>query len=38
MTCYLDDDVDQDLLIQLGHTVLPHLIERPKRESYSLVD
>lgn len=28
----------EDLLIQLGHTVLPHVIERPKREAYRLVD
>ncbi len=28
----------EDLLIQLGHEVLPHVIERPKREAYRLVD
>jgi hypothetical protein len=28
----------EDLLIQLGHTVLPHVAERPKREAYRLVD
>jgi 5,10-methylenetetrahydromethanopterin reductase len=28
----------EDLLIQLGHAVLPHVIERPKREAYRLVD
>ena len=28
----------EEMLIQLGHTVLPHVIERPKRESYRLVD
>jgi hypothetical protein len=28
----------EDLLIQLGHTVLPHVTEKPKREAYRLVD
>jgi alkanesulfonate monooxygenase SsuD/methylene tetrahydromethanopterin reductase-like flavin-dependent oxidoreductase (luciferase family) len=28
----------EDLLIQLGHEVLPHVSERPKREAYRLVD
>jgi len=28
----------EDLLIQLGHTVLPLVAERPKREAYRLVD
>jgi len=28
----------EDLLIQLAHTVLPHVAERPKREGYRLVD
>jgi alkanesulfonate monooxygenase SsuD/methylene tetrahydromethanopterin reductase-like flavin-dependent oxidoreductase (luciferase family) len=28
----------EDLLIQLGHEVLPQVAERPKREAYRLVD
>jgi alkanesulfonate monooxygenase SsuD/methylene tetrahydromethanopterin reductase-like flavin-dependent oxidoreductase (luciferase family) len=28
----------EDMLIQLAQTVLPHVIEKPKREAYRLVD
>ena len=28
----------EDLLIQLAHSVLPHVAERPQREAYRLVD